>query len=60
MTKVALKNFSTEIRRKRREVSQLQEDLSDMLDHLAVLEARVRSAGAKRYSTAEVKKALGL
>ena len=59
MTKAALKNFSTEIRRKRREVSRLQEDLSDMLDHLAVLEARVRSSGAKRYSTAEVKKALG-
>ena len=60
MTKAALKNFSTEIKRKRREVSQLQEDLSDMLDHLAVLEARVKSTGAKRYSTAQVRKALGI
>ena len=60
MTKTALKNFATEIKRKRREVSRLQEDLSDMLDHLAVLEARVKSAGAKRYSTAEVKKTLGI
>ncbi|CAN5593468.1 hypothetical protein BH18VER2_BH18VER2_15220 [soil metagenome] len=30
MTKAALKNFTAEIRRKRREVSRLQEDLCDM------------------------------
>ena len=34
MTKAALKNFTTELARKRREVSRLQEDLRDMLDHL--------------------------
>ena len=60
MTKTALKNFTAEIRRKRREVSRLQEDLCDMRDHLAVLEARAKSAGGKRYSTAEVKKTLGI
>lgn len=60
MTKTALKNFTAEIARKRREVSRLQENLGDMLDHLAVIEARVKSAGGKRYSTAEVKKALGV
>ena len=60
MTKATLKNFSTEIKRKRREISRLQEDLCDMFDHLAVLEARAKSAGGKRYSTVEVKKALGL
>jgi len=58
MTKAALKNFTTEIARKRREVTRLQEDLGDMLDHLVVIEARVKSAGGKRYSTAEVKRAL--
>jgi hypothetical protein len=58
MTKTALKNFTAEIARRRREVSRLQEDLGDMLDHLAVIEARAKSAGGKRYSTAEVKKAL--
>ena len=58
MTKAALKSFTTEIARKRREVTRLQEDLDDMLDHLAVIEARARSADGKRYSTAEVKKAL--
>ncbi len=60
MTKTALKTFDAQIARKRREVVRLQEDLGDMLDHLAVIEARAKSAGGKRYSTAEVKKALGL
>jgi hypothetical protein len=58
VTKTALKNFTTEIARKRREVTRLQEDLADMLDHLAVIEARAKSANGKRYSTAEVKRAL--
>ena len=60
MTKAALKNFTTEIARKRREVTRLQEDLGDMLDHLAVIEARAKSANGKRYSAAEVKRALGI
>jgi hypothetical protein len=60
MTKVALKNLTAEIRRKREEVSRLQGDLADLLDHLAVIEARAKSAGGKRYSTAEVKNALDL
>ena len=60
MTKTALKTFDAQIARKRREVVRLQEDLGNMLDHLAVIEARAKSVGEKRYSTAEVKKALGL
>ena len=60
MTKTALKNFTTEIARKRREVTRLQEDLADLLDHLAVIEARAKDADGKRYSTAEVKRALGI
>lgn len=59
-TKTALKNFTTEIARKRREVTRLQEDLGDMLDHLTVIEARAQSANGKRYSTEEVKHALGI
>ena len=54
-TKTALKSFAAEIARKRREVSRLRENLGDMLDHLAVIEARVKSAGGKRYSTARSK-----
>jgi hypothetical protein len=60
MTKTALKNFTAEIARKRREVKCLRETLGDMLDHLAVIEARAKSAKKKRYSTAEVKRALGI
>ena len=45
---------------KRREISRLKEAPDDMLDHLAVIEARIKSAGGRRYSTAEVKKALGI
>lgn len=60
MTKAALKNFTTQIARKRRELTRLQEDLGDMLDHLAVIEARAKSANGKRYSTAEMKRALGI
>jgi hypothetical protein len=39
-------------------MTRLQEDLADMLDHLAVIEARAKSANGKRYSTAEVNRAL--
>jgi len=60
MIKSALKNFTAELARKRGEVTRLQEDLADMLDHLAVIEARAKSANGKRYSTAEVKRALGI
>lgn len=60
MTKTALKNFTIEIARKRREGTRLQEDLADLLDHLAVIEARAKSANGKRYSTAELKRALAI
>src|SRR5438034_11382503 len=54
MIKTSFKKFAVEIARKRREMTRLQEDLADMLDHLAVIEARAKSANGKRYSTAEV------
>ena len=60
MTKTALKNFTAQIASKRREVTRLQEDLGDMQDHLAVIEACAKSAGGKQHTTAEVKKALGI
>ena len=60
MTKAALKNFTAKIASRRREVTRLREDLGDMLDHLAVIEARMKSAGGKCHTTAEVKKALGI
>lgn len=60
MTKTGLKDFVAQLARKRREVTRLQEDLADMLDHLTVIEARAKSGRGKRYSTAEVKHALGI
>lgn len=60
MTKTALKNFTAAIASKRREVTRLQKDLGDMRDHLAAIEARAKSAGGKRHTTAEIKKVLGI
>ena len=60
MTRTAMKNLTAEIASKRREMKRLQEDLGDMLDHLAVIEARAKSAGGKRHTTADVRKALGI
>ena len=58
MTKTQL--LTRDIRRKRREISGLQEDLNLMRDHLAVLEARANNSGKRTYSVAEVHARLGL
>jgi hypothetical protein len=58
MTKTQL--LTRDIRRKRREISGLQEDLNIMRDHLAVLEARAKNAGRRTFSAAEVRARLGL
>ncbi|MBI2516043.1 MAG: hypothetical protein HYV95_03940 [Opitutae bacterium] len=58
MTKVQL--LTRDIRRKRREITGLQEDLTNMQDHLAVLEARAKNADKRTYSSAEVRIRLGL
>lgn len=60
LTKGALNKLTTDIARKRREVMRLQEEFGDMLDHLAVIGARAKSVGGKRYSTAQVKRAVGI
>ena len=58
MTKVQL--LTRDIRRKRREITSLQEDLANMQDHLSVLEARAKNAGKRTYTSAEVRTRLGL
>ena len=58
MTKVQL--LTRDIRRKRREITGLQEDLTTMQDHLAVLEARAKNVGKPTYSPTEVRARLGL
>jgi hypothetical protein len=58
MTKTQI--FVREIRQKRREISRLQEDLTDMLDHLAVVEARAKNAGKPTRSLEEARAKFGL
>ena len=58
MTKT--QTFVRDIRRKRREITQLQSDLGNMLDHLAVVEARAKNVGKPTYSTNDVRAQIGL
>ncbi len=58
MTKT--QTFVRDIRRKRREITQLQSDLGNMLDHLAVVEARAKNVGKPTHSTNDVRAKLGL
>ncbi len=58
MTKT--QQFAREIRRKRQEITRLQSDLNDMLDHLEVLESRTKHAGKPTRSLDEVKARFGL
>ncbi len=58
MTKT--QSFVRELREKRREISRLQDDLNDMLDHLAVVEARAKNAGKPTYSLEQARAKLGL
>jgi Asp-tRNA(Asn)/Glu-tRNA(Gln) amidotransferase C subunit len=53
MTKVQL--FARDLRHKRREISKLQGDLADMLDHVAVLEARAKNNGKPTLSPTQVR-----
>lgn len=56
MTKAVLENVDEEIKNRRRQVVQMQEDLEDLEDYLDVLEARRRSLGKKTYTQAEMEK----
>jgi Asp-tRNA(Asn)/Glu-tRNA(Gln) amidotransferase C subunit len=58
MTKRQL--FARTLRSKRREISKLQGDLTDMLDHVAVLEARAKNAGKPTLSPVQVRARLAL
>jgi hypothetical protein len=53
MTKTQL--FARDLRHKRREISQLQGDLADMQDHVAVLEARAKNTGKPTLTPAQVR-----
>ncbi len=53
MTKTKL--FVRDLRSKRREISQLQGDLADMQNHVAVLEARAKNSGKPTLTPAQVR-----
>ncbi len=58
MTKA--QQFSQELRSKRREITQLQEDLTNLQDHLLVVEARAKNAGKPTISAVQARARLGL
>jgi len=44
----------------RNRLAKLREELEDLTDYMDLLEARARNLGKPRYTTAEVRKRLGL
>ena len=56
MTKTLEREIGRTVRQKRRQLSQIREEVEDLLDYLDVLEARARDAGKPRISHEEIKK----
>jgi hypothetical protein len=56
MTKTLEREIGRTVLQKRRELSQIREEVEDLLDYLDVLEARSRDAGKPRISHEEIKK----
>jgi hypothetical protein len=56
MTKTLEREIGRTVRQKRRQLSQIREEVEDLLDYLDVLEARARDAGKPRISHQEIKK----
>jgi hypothetical protein len=56
MTKTLEHEISRTVRRKRRELSQIREEVEDLLDYLDILEARAKDTGKPRISHAEIKR----
>jgi hypothetical protein len=56
MTKTVEREIGRTVRQKRRQLSEIREEVEDLLDYLDVLEARVRDAGKPRISHEEMKK----
>jgi len=60
MTKATLKILDADIKKRRREVTRLQEDLEDLEDYLDVLEARRKSLGKSTLTQAEAERRYGV
>jgi hypothetical protein len=59
MTKTLEREIGRTVREKRQQLSQIREEIENLLDYLAVLEARAKDAGKPRLSHDEVKKRYG-
>ena len=59
MTKTLEREIDRTVRRKRKELSQIREEVEDLLDYLEILEARAKDAGKPRVSHEEIKKRYG-
>jgi len=56
MTKTLEREIGRTVRQKRRQLSEIREEVEDLLDYLDVLDARVRDAGKPRISHEEIKR----
>jgi hypothetical protein len=56
VTKTLEREIGRAVRQKRRQLSAIRQEVDDLLDYLAVLEARAKDAGKPRLTHAEVKK----
>jgi hypothetical protein len=59
MTKTLRREIGRTVREKRQQLSAIREEVEDLLDYLAVLEARAKDAGKPRVNHNEVKKRYG-
>jgi hypothetical protein len=59
MTKTVEREIGRTVREKRQQLSQIREEVENLLDYLVVLEARAKDAGKPRLSHDEVKKRYG-
>ena len=59
MTKTLEREISRTVRQKRQQLSLIREEVENLLDYLAVLEARAKGDGKPRLSHDEVKKRYG-
>jgi hypothetical protein len=56
MIKTLEREIGRTVREKRRQLSEIREEVEDLLDYLDVLEARAKDSGQSRLSHDEVKK----
>ena len=59
MTKILEREIGRTVREKRQQLSAIRKEVENLLDYLAVLEARAKDAGKPRLSHDDVKKRYG-